>query len=140
MRGKYEGFASIAARRLTRSHKDLATAATDPKFHPLARGRWPVWVDLWFAKIQFADSGPDFHYHIVQESRPMPTSRCSCFVLRDSSSAVMRPWRWRMLLFAFNSRPSSDNGDDPFCLASTDCSGSWQRGARLLRRNRRRRG
>jgi alpha,alpha-trehalase len=29
---------------LTRSHKDLATAAIDPKFHPLANGRWPVWV------------------------------------------------------------------------------------------------
>jgi hypothetical protein len=29
---------------LTRSHKDLATAAIDPKFHPLASGRWPVWV------------------------------------------------------------------------------------------------
>jgi len=34
--------------------------------------------------------------------------------LGDSSSAVMRPWRWRILLSAFNSRPSSDNGDDPF--------------------------
>jgi hypothetical protein len=29
---------------LTRSHKDLATAAIDPKFHPLANGRWPVRV------------------------------------------------------------------------------------------------
>jgi alpha,alpha-trehalase len=29
---------------LTRSHKDLATAAIDPKFHSLANGRWPVWV------------------------------------------------------------------------------------------------
>ena len=29
---------------LTRSHKDLAAAAIDPKFHPLANGRWPVWV------------------------------------------------------------------------------------------------
>jgi alpha,alpha-trehalase len=29
---------------LTRSHKDLATAAIDPKFHSLSNGRWPVWV------------------------------------------------------------------------------------------------
>jgi hypothetical protein len=43
----------------------------------------------------------------------MPTLALFRFA-RDSSSAVMRPWRRRMLLFAFNSRPSSDNGDDPF--------------------------
>jgi alpha,alpha-trehalase len=29
---------------LTRSHQDLAAAAIDPKFHPSADGRWPVWV------------------------------------------------------------------------------------------------
>ncbi|MGD0669605.1 MAG: trehalase family glycosidase [Bryobacteraceae bacterium] len=29
---------------LTRSHRDLAVAAIDPKFHPPANGRWPVWV------------------------------------------------------------------------------------------------
>jgi len=29
---------------LTRSHRDLAVAAVDPKFHPAANGRWPVWV------------------------------------------------------------------------------------------------
>jgi alpha,alpha-trehalase len=29
---------------LTRSHRDLAAAAIDPKFHPPANGRWPVWV------------------------------------------------------------------------------------------------
>ncbi|HEX5475135.1 MAG TPA: trehalase family glycosidase [Vicinamibacterales bacterium] len=29
---------------LTRSNKDLATAAQDPKFHPAADGRWPVYV------------------------------------------------------------------------------------------------
>ena len=90
-----------------------------------------MWVDLWFAKIQFADSGPDFHYHIVQESRPMPTSPCSCFVLRDSSSAVMRPRRRRMLLFAFNSRPCSDNGDDPVFPRPTSVLGRlsllWKR-------------
>ncbi len=29
---------------LTRSNKDLATAAVDPKFHPGADGKWPVYV------------------------------------------------------------------------------------------------
>jgi len=29
---------------LTRSHRDLAVAAVDPKFHPAANARWPVWV------------------------------------------------------------------------------------------------
>jgi alpha,alpha-trehalase len=29
---------------LTRSNKDLAKAAVDPKFHPLPDGRWPVYV------------------------------------------------------------------------------------------------
>lgn len=29
---------------LTRSHRDLAAAAVDPKFRPSTNGRWPVWV------------------------------------------------------------------------------------------------
>ena len=29
---------------LTRTHADFAAAAVDPKFHPLANGRWPVWI------------------------------------------------------------------------------------------------
>jgi alpha,alpha-trehalase len=29
---------------LIRSHQDLAAAAIDPKFHPSANGRWPVWI------------------------------------------------------------------------------------------------
>src|ERR1700738_2891020 len=31
---------------LTRSHRDLAAAAVDPKFRPLSDGRWPVYVAL----------------------------------------------------------------------------------------------
>jgi alpha,alpha-trehalase len=29
---------------LTRANRDLATAAVDPKYHPLPNGRWPVYV------------------------------------------------------------------------------------------------
>jgi hypothetical protein len=29
---------------LTRSNRNLATAAVDPKFKPLPNGRWPVYV------------------------------------------------------------------------------------------------
>src|SRR6516164_7334735 len=29
---------------LTRSNRDLARSAIDPKFHPLPNGRWPVFV------------------------------------------------------------------------------------------------
>ena len=29
---------------LTRSNSNLATAAVDPKFHPDAEGRWPVYI------------------------------------------------------------------------------------------------
>ena len=29
---------------LTHSHRDLAAAAVDPKYHPLPNGRWPVYV------------------------------------------------------------------------------------------------
>ena len=29
---------------LTRSNRDLAIAAVDPKFHPAEDGRWPVYV------------------------------------------------------------------------------------------------
>jgi hypothetical protein len=54
---------------------------------------------LWFANIRFADSGLTF-ISIWSKNRGLcQPSPCSCFVLRDSSSAVMRPWRRRMLLF-----------------------------------------
>ncbi|MBZ5582400.1 MAG: alpha,alpha-trehalase [Acidobacteriia bacterium] len=39
---------------LTRSNRDLATAAVDPKLHPAANGRWPVYVSRTedFARVE----------------------------------------------------------------------------------------
>lgn len=31
-------------RKLNRTHRDLAAMAIDPKFHPSANGRWPIYV------------------------------------------------------------------------------------------------
>lgn len=41
---------------LTRSNKDLATAAVDPKFHPGADGHWPVYVPRG-ADLQLIEEG-----------------------------------------------------------------------------------
>jgi len=58
-------------------------------------------LDLWFANIRFADSGLTF-ISIWPKNRGLcRPSPCSCFGLRNSSLAVMRPWRRRMRLFAF---------------------------------------
>jgi alpha,alpha-trehalase len=37
-------YIKVTWRQLTRSHRDLAAAAIDPKVRPSAEGRWPVYV------------------------------------------------------------------------------------------------